>query len=192
MSERPSSPPSSSSSSSSSSPRAVPAVERWRDDLQAVQADLARLRDDVRLQLHLGRKEATDLWQALEPRLRAAEQRLADAARHAGDSAEEARLQAHLGVAAVKQAWPNLERALGDLLDDARQAGADVRIGLQGGLDTVRVRAHLAAMDAASLGERAVTGLQKTTDQLDRQTKATLDELRASLAALRGRFGSGG
>ena len=132
------------------------------------------------MQLHLGRKEAGDLWRALEPRLQAAEQRLADAARKVGAEAEEARLQAHLGIADVKQAWPGLERAVGDLVDDVKQAGADVHTGL----DEARVRAHLAAMDASAVGQRVVTGLQRATEQLDRQTRTTLDELRASLAAL--------
>jgi hypothetical protein len=173
-----------SSSSSPSSPNPQPVADRLRDDLATARSDLARLRDDLRLQVHLGRKDAADLWQAVEPRLHAAEKRLADAARHLGEGAEEARLQAHLGVAEVKTAWPGLEGALTDLVDDAKAAGADVRTGL----DRVRVRAHLAAMEAGALGERAVTSLQKSAAQWDRQTKATIDELRASLAALKGRL----
>jgi hypothetical protein len=136
------------------------------------------------VQLHLARKEAEELWRAVEPRLERAELRLADAAKKIVEQADEVRLQAHLGVAEVKDSWPALEHALGDLVDDVRRTAAETRTSL----DTARVRAHLATMEAEAIGTKTVTGLQRAADQLDRQTKATLDELRGALSRLRGRL----
>ncbi len=155
-----------------------------RDELLAAGADLARLRGDLRVQLHLARKEAEDLWAAVEPRLTRAEERLADAARKLGAQAEEARLQAHLGVAEVKQVWPGIEHAVFELVDDVRRTAYETRATL----DAARVKAHLARMDAEALGAKTVTSLQRSAETVDRQTKAALEELRSAMARLRGRL----
>jgi hypothetical protein len=160
------------------------ATARLRHDLTSARDDLARLRDELRVQLNLGKKEALDLWRGVEPALRKAERKLEEAVHRLGDDAEAARLQAHLGIAEVKSNWPDVERAVSDLVDDVKHASQQTRTSL----DTARVRAHLAAMEAQTLGERAVTGLQKATEQLDRQSRATLEELKQSLAQLRRRL----
>ena len=47
-----------------------------KTEVAEAKADLARLKDELKLKMNLGRKEAADLWKSLEPALQHAEKSL--------------------------------------------------------------------------------------------------------------------
>lgn len=65
--------------------------------LEQAKTELTRLKDELKLQVHLGKQDAKDLWGSLEPALHKAEQRLDNAARAINAGDDEARVQTHLG-----------------------------------------------------------------------------------------------
>ncbi|MDP2339495.1 MAG: hypothetical protein Q8O67_00945 [Deltaproteobacteria bacterium] len=156
------------------------------DDVKSAKDDLHQLVDEVKLKVHLGRKDAADAWwAALEPALSKAEHNLDDAARKLAEVADHARLQAHLGLADVKTSWPGLEKAIHQVVDDVKHAGED----LHGTFDTMRVKAHLASMEADKLQATAKTELKEITRDVESDTEKAVAELRVSFAALRKKLG---
>lgn len=152
------------------------------DDVKHARDDLQRLVGDVKLKVHLARKDAADLWwAALEPALMRAQQRLDDTAGKMGEVAEAARLQAHLGVADVKTSWPGLEKAIAQVVGDAKRAGKD----LHATADTVLVKTHLAAMDADLFAARARGEITKLSAEIEGDTAKAVAELRRDFAQLR-------
>lgn len=155
-----------------------------KTEVAEAKADLARLKDELKLKMNLGRKEAADLWQSLEPALHKAEKSLDAAVAQLNEGADEARLQAHLGVAEVKKSWPGLERAVADIIDDVKAVAADARTDLDG----ARVKAHLAALDADSLSQKAASELKRVSTEMENQTNTAVAELKKSFAALKKRL----
>ena len=142
----------------------------------------------VKVQVQLGKQEARTLWASLDPKLQAVEQKLDEAAKavvgSVDGSLDNARLQAHLGVQELKARWPKVEHSLTDMIDDIRRAAAGARTDL----DTVRVKAHLAALDADSLAERAGQELKHTGEELDRQTEQAGRDIQKSISELKRRL----
>ena len=97
---------------------------------------------------------------------------------------DEARLQAHLGVASLKARWPSVENGIADLIADAKKAAA----GAETSLDEASVQAHLASMDAEDRGTEAVSSLKAAAKELDAQSAAAAAELRTRIQALRERL----
>ena len=152
--------------------------------LEQAKPELTRLKDELKLQVHLGKQDAKDLWGSLEPALHKAEQRLDNAARAINAGADEARVQTHLGIADLKKKWPSMERGVADVIDDIKRAAAGARTEL----DTARVKAHLAGLDAESLGEVAAKELKETAQELDRQSEAAVVDLKKSFTDLKKRL----
>ncbi len=152
------------------------------DDVKRAKADLHQLADEVKLKVHLARKDAADWWTALEPALTRAEHRLDDAVHKLGDAAAHGRVQAHLGLAELKSSWPGLEKAISHIVDDVKQSSVAA-------VDTARVKAHLAAMDADALTEKAEHELHKISSEVEQDTERAVAELRASFAKLRQKIG---
>jgi hypothetical protein len=120
----------------------------------------------------------------LDPALQRTEQTLDDAVRAIAGTAGEARVQAHLGVKELSARWPKVERGLSDMIDDLRRAAAGARTDL----DTARVKAHLAALDADHFVERAGQELKETTEELDRSTEKAAHDLQRSVSELKRRL----
>lgn len=157
-----------------------------RSTLEGARADLARLRDELKVQVQLGKQEARTLWATLDPKLQHAEQKLDEAAKAvmAGVDVDGARLQAHLGIKELKARWPKVEHGLTDMIEDIRRAAAGARTDL----DSARVKAHLAALDADSFAERAGQELKETAEELDRQTEQAGRDLQKSIGDLKRRL----
>lgn len=160
----------------------------FKADVADAKADLARLRDELKLKVSLGRKDAADLWAKVEPALQKAEKKLESAAtqfeKGVEQGAEEARLQAHLGVAEVKKSWPGLEGAVTDIINDVKAAAADARTEL----DEARVKGHLAALDADGFADKATSEIKRVSSELEQQTKTALDEMKKSFESLKKRL----
>jgi hypothetical protein len=116
-----------------------------RESIEQAKADLTRLKDELKVKLHLAKKDAELAWKELEPRFGQLEKKLDDAGKVLESGAEKARLQATLGLNEVKSAWPGFEKAIEQVVTDVKK-GAE---GVKGDIDTGRLKAHLAAMDAA-------------------------------------------
>lgn len=159
-----------------------------RSTLEGARADLARLRDELKVQVQLGKQEARTLWATLDPKLQHAEQKLDEAAKAVmggvDGGVDGARLQAHLGIKELKARWPKVEHGLTDMIEDIRRAAAGARTDL----DSARVKAHLAALDADSFAERAGQELKETAEELDRQTEQAGRDLQKSIAELKRRL----
>ncbi|MBM3963211.1 MAG: hypothetical protein FJ306_15140, partial [Planctomycetes bacterium] len=165
-----------------------PSAEQLRIDLAAAREDLARLCGDLRVQLNLAREEAEDLWRAVEPPLKTAGHRLADA-----EKKRPPRVPMRPGFRPTS-ASPRCSRA-----GRGSSAPSPSLSTTSGARHRRRARASMRRRggpsgddEAETLGERAVTGRQRATDQLDHQTKATLDELRGALGRLRTAFRADG
>jgi len=94
--------------------------------IEQAKQELARLKDEMKVKMHLAKKDAQEAWKDLEPRINQIERKLDEAAAGAGDIAEKARLQATLGLHEVKAQWPGLEKAVGQILADVKKGADDV------------------------------------------------------------------
>ena len=97
--------------------------EKVREMAKDIAGDVATLRDELRVKLHLGAMDAKDGIEALQPELEKLEQRLFTAA-------DETALQIHLGVMNARDKWKELEpklspavKEVGELADKAASLG---------------------------------------------------------------------
>jgi hypothetical protein len=152
--------------------------------IDQAKADLRRLKDELKVQVHLAKKDAELAWRELEPAIGSIEEKLEDAGRAVEDRAEGARLQARLGLAEAKARWPGLERAIVQAVDDVKRGAADLKTGI----DTARVRSHLAQMNARDqAGERlhaAEAELKKAGAELQAEIVHAAAELKGSFREL--------
>lgn len=162
-------------------------------DLNDAKAELAKIKDELKLQLHLGKAEASAKanaqWQKVEPAIAAAEKKLNDAAARLAEKTDEARVQAHLGIADVKQGWPSLETIIHEVVAEAKRVGDAV----EAKVDTARVQANLGAKDAAVTADKAGVEfraeMNKLGAELDRETEAAVAELKSGFAGLKKKLG---
>jgi hypothetical protein len=94
--------------------------------IEQAKQEIARMRDEMKVKLHLAKKDAQEAWKDLEPKITQIERKLDEAASGAGDMAEKARLQATLAMQEVKSQWPGLEKAVGQILADVKKGADDV------------------------------------------------------------------
>ncbi|HEY4222497.1 MAG TPA: hypothetical protein VGO62_14175 [Myxococcota bacterium] len=116
-----------------------------RESIDKAKKDLAQLKDELRVKLHLAKKDAQAAWQELEPRINVIEGKLDEASKVVGAGAEKAKAQALDGLSEVRAQWPGLEKAIDQVVTDMKKGATDVKASV----DTARVKAHLAAMDGA-------------------------------------------
>lgn len=153
--------------------------------LEEAKGDLAQVRDELRVKLHLAKQDAQDAWKAMEPKIQTVEKKLEEVAQKAGAAGEEARLQASLGAAEIKARWPGLERALGQLVADVKRGARDVVTEV----DIARVKAHLAEMDAADAAQKAAGKaqgeLKKASAEFAAEMEKAAAEIKTSVASLK-------
>jgi hypothetical protein len=152
--------------------------------VSSLQAELSQLKDNIALQLHLGRKDAKALWDKLNPAMSKMESDLRAVGSELQQKSDEARLQAHLGLAALKRRWPSVESGLAELIHDLHGAAA----GAETKLDAARVQAHLANMDADDKAAAALSAVRAAAAELDAQSAAVAAELQARVRSLRERL----
>ncbi|MCC7108202.1 MAG: hypothetical protein IT382_02845 [Deltaproteobacteria bacterium] len=153
--------------------------------LEEAKGDLAQVRDELRVKLHLAKQDAQDAWKAMEPRIQGVERKLEEVALKVNAAGEEARLQASLGAAELKARWPGLEGALGQLVNDVKRGARDVATEV----DVARVKTHLAEMDAADAAEQAAKKaqgeLKKASAELGVEFEKAAAEIKSSVSALK-------
>ncbi len=104
-------------------------------NIDEAMAELKHLRDELKLQAHLAKMEASDAWTTIEPALGGFETKLHDAATKLDDTSEKVRLQATLGLADMKTTLPKLEQAIDDLV---HQTNHDVAKELRGAYESLK------------------------------------------------------
>lgn len=153
--------------------------------LEEAKGDLAQVRDELRVKLHLAKQDAQDAWKAMEPKIQTVERKLDEVAKKANAAGDEARLQASLGAAEIKARWPGFERALGQLVDDVKRGAKDVATEV----DIARVKTHLAEMDAADAAHKAASKaqgeLKKASAELGAELEKAAAEIKSSVATLK-------
>lgn len=152
---------------------------------EEAKGDLAQVRDELRVKLHLAKQDAQDAWKAMEPKIKTVENRLEELAQKANAAGDEARLQASLGAAEVKARWPGLERALSQVVADVKRGARDVATEV----DIARVKTHLAEMDAADAAQQAARKaqgeLKKASSELSAEMEKAAAEIKTSVAELK-------
>lgn len=102
------------------------------DPLRDATSNLMQLRDEMRLKVHLAGMDARKRWEEdLGPRLDSLYKGLSTRARKGAD---EARLQAHLGMKELGSKWATLEPRLLELVDQILAAGRAADGGRLGSL----------------------------------------------------------
>ena len=144
-----------------------------RDSIEQAKKDLTRLKDELRVKLHLARKDAETAWKDLEPRISQLEKKLDDAGKVVENGAEKAKLQATLGLNEIKAQWPGLEKAIEQVVSDVKK-GAE---GLKAEIDTARVKTHLASMDAGDKAAEGQTDLKAAGAKIAKDLDAAATEI---------------
>jgi hypothetical protein len=83
-----------------------------REALRAEVASLRTLRDEVRVRVHLGAKDAQDRWRDAERAWHKLEGRLEDLSRATAESAEEVGTAVRLLASTVRDAYGHIKAAL--------------------------------------------------------------------------------
>jgi hypothetical protein len=84
----------------------------WREALHAEIASLRTLRDELRVRVHLGAKDAQDRWRDAEGAWHKIEGRLEELGRATAESAEEVGTAVRLLASAVRDAYGHIKAAL--------------------------------------------------------------------------------
>ncbi len=84
----------------------------WRERLVEEVASLRTLRDELRVRVHLGAKDAKDRWQDAERAWHKLEGRLEELGRATSESAEEVGAAVRLLASAVRDAYGHIRAAL--------------------------------------------------------------------------------
>lgn len=155
-----------------------------KNTLDQAKADLKQLRDELKVRVHLAKKDAETAWKDIEPAFGKLERKLEDAARVVEDTTEKARLQAKLGLAEVKAQWPGFEKAIEQITDDVKKGAADLKTGI----DTARVKAHLAQMDAAEKATANQDEFKKASADLQAEIEKAANEIKSSFLSLKKRI----
>lgn len=79
-------------------------VDALRDDFARMRADLERLRDTIRVRIHLGSMELRERFEALEPRVDELEKRAEKATTDVGKE--------------LRQSWSHVKKALERIRDE--------------------------------------------------------------------------
>lgn len=84
----------------------------WREKLSEEVDDLRRVRDELRVQLHLGKEEAREHWEALEKRWQHLEARLKLVREGSRESAEDIREAARMLVEEIRRGYRHVRELL--------------------------------------------------------------------------------
>ena len=99
----------------------MPMSQTTDDPLKEATTNLATLRDEMRLKVHRAGMDARKRWEEdLGPRLDSLYKGLSSKARRGAD---EARLQAHLGMKELGSKWATLEPRLHELVEQILSVG---------------------------------------------------------------------
>jgi uncharacterized protein YjbJ (UPF0337 family) len=82
------------------------------DDLKKLIDDLKQQRDEINLQLHLGKAEVRDEWDKLEPKWEEVKGKMATVGEVAGQAAESVTAAAGLLADEIKQGYDRIKKAL--------------------------------------------------------------------------------
>lgn len=114
-----------------------------------VLAQLATLRDVVRVRAHLAARDAQDALQQIDDQLGLAEKALRRAMRGLEQRSDEAEVQMHLAWLEARERLERVAPALRDLARGGQVGGRGATESAAETWDSARLQAHLAAMDAA-------------------------------------------
>lgn len=84
----------------------------WSEKFSEEVEDLRRVRDELRVQLHLGREEARERWEALEKRWHHLESRLKVVREGSRESAEDVREAARMLVDEIRRGYKHVRELL--------------------------------------------------------------------------------
>ena len=84
----------------------------WREKLREEIASLETLRDELRVRIHLGAKDAKDRWHDAERTWQKLEARLAELGRATTESADEVGTAVRLLASTVRDAYGHIKAAL--------------------------------------------------------------------------------
>ena len=90
----------------------MPGSNDWKEKVHAEIAALRTLRDELRVRVHLGTKDAQDRWQDAERAWRKLEGRFEDLGRATAESAEEVGAAVRLLASTVRDAYGHIKGVL--------------------------------------------------------------------------------
>lgn len=154
-----------------------------RERVERAAQGLSRLRDELRVQLHLAGMEAERAWEALEPHVSHTETRLrhaAESARH-GAHDRKATLEMHLALMDVRDRLREMEPALHALGQRIQQAGAEAAASVP---DPVKLQARLASMDAADALQARRREVERGIQEVEAFGRRLAEEIVALLERL--------
>lgn len=120
-----------------------------RETIEKAKKDLAQLRDELKLKVHLAKKDAESTWKDLEPRIAQLEKQLDQAAQGATDKAA-------AGLQDMKAKWPSVSAAIDKVVSDVKKGANDLK----------------AEVDKSTAGQRVEAEVKKGAKDLE---EAALD-----------------
>lgn len=108
---------------------------------------LETFQDDLRLRLHLAGMDASDAWKTVKAQLDKIRHNLDDTGAKLSTTKEEADLQTHLGIMEAKARFEGIKETLSEMTTRAKEK-------LDPAIDTARLHAHLAQLDARDMVEK--------------------------------------
>ena len=87
-------------------------TKEWRQKLEEEVASLRTLRDELRVRVHLGAKDAQDRWRDAERSWHKLETRLEDLRRATAESAQEVGAAARLLASTLRDAYAHIKAAV--------------------------------------------------------------------------------
>ena len=119
---------------------------------------LKRAKDEVQLKAHLGSKEGSDFWeQSLKPELDKLLNDIESFGQKFGATFEQSHLEAHLGMMELKERFEKIHQATHELSQDIQSKG-------QPTVDWMRLKAHLAQMDAMDKAEELKPSVEEARE----------------------------
>lgn len=160
-----------------------------REWLTQAREGIARLRDEVRVRVHLAGLEAKQAWEGLETQLGRAQTRLEQAARSAEQGLHDgpAGLEVHLAVMEARDRLRELAPALQAIRARIERAGEQ---GAAQVPDALKLEAQLAKMDLADAVERRRAEAERGMREIRTRLRALADEIGKLVESARP--GSGG
>ena len=158
---------------------------------QSLAGELARLRDEMMLKIHLAEMDARDAWNQISPEVEKVEKRLEESARRAVDGVgDEAELQLHLAFMDARERWGELEGHLRGIASRVRRAGTQAIEALVSLPDRAKLHTTLARMDAEDAWAERLAELQGRLEAAEgtatEMAHKIAGEMRASARKLRG------
>jgi len=153
--------------------------------IERARQELARLRDELGVQLHLAGLEAQEAWRGLEPHLARAQGRLEEAGRSLarGLHDEPASLEAHLALMETRDRLRELQPSLQALRARVRQAREGARAAIP---DPVKLQARLASMELEDALAQRRREAARSLREIESFGRGLADEIVSLIDGLRG------